>query len=285
MSSFLTNPEDILPVPGLAARWLAAMGLTASAAEINALDGIVANVGELNKLSGFLGSVHSLNSLVPSVKCRLFDDFLGDVLADNWAAVSGTDDVAADAVINVQPGGVVRLVCGDSNTSLAADGSQLHSALNWRADKGNLVFEARVKIDNITDVQLFVGLTDQVAALEMPVTLSGTTYTTVATDAVGFLFDTNATTDTIRLVGVANDVDATHQDSAQAYANATWKRLRIELTAAGAATFYIDGAAIGTQMAGAVTPTVALTPVICCRALAAVTRNIDVDYILVEQNR
>lgn len=224
----------------------------------------------------------------PANVVRFLDDFLGDVIADQWNAHLGTDNgtgAATAIAINAAIGGTLRLTTGDSNASLAADGVVLDSALNWKAAQGNLTFEARVKVDVITGVQIFVGLTDQVSALEMPVTLSGTTFTTVATDAVGFLFDTSADTDTIRLVGVANDVDATHQDSGLAFVAATYKTLRVEVDTAGKADFYIDGVKIGSTMTGAVTPSVALTPVIGARSLNTTSKNVDVDYILIEANR
>jgi len=179
---------------------------------------------------------------------------------------------------------MVRIITGDSNASLAADGVQLTSFLNWKSANG-LTFEARVKVSAITNLQLFVGMTDQRSALEMPATLSGTTYTTVFTDGFGFLFDTAATVDTIRCVGVANDVDAAHVDSGLAYVAATYKALRIQIDTIQTARFYIDNVLVGTVPL-ACRGTIPLTPVVCARAAGdTVSKNVDIDYIGTTQVR
>jgi hypothetical protein len=148
---------------------------------------------------------------------RLFDDFLGDVLADEWNSQKGTDGACALAAITAAQNGVVRIVTGaGAGADYATNGVQMDSQLNWDAAAGSLVFECRLKLSAITNVAVYLGFTDQVSALEMPFTLTGTTYTSNATDAVGVLFDTNATTDTWRFVGVHGDTDATQQDTSLA---------------------------------------------------------------------
>lgn len=215
-----------------------------------------------------------------------YDDFLGKAITGLWDVQKGSDAATVNFAVSANTSGMVRATTGaGAGASMAANGVQLSSGLNWKANQGNLVFEAKVKISTITNINVYVGLTDQLSALEAPVTLSGTTFTTNATDAVGFLFDTNATTDTIRCVGVANDVDATMQDTSLAYVAATYKTFRIELTTSGVATFFIDGVQVGTAMTGAVTPTIALTPVVAGFTESAASATIDVDYILVQQTR
>lgn len=219
---------------------------------------------------------------------RFFDDFLGDVIADQWAVAKGSDGSAADFAASAATEGIVVGSTGaDADGTLAKNGAQLHSFLNWKANQGGLIFEARVKISAITNVGIFVGLTDQIAALEMPIksAASANTITTDATDAVGFFFDTAMTTDNIWLAGVKNNTDATHQNSALAFVADTYRTLRIELTATGEADFFIDGTKVGTRMAAALTATVALTPVVCANALAAAAVTVTVDYILVQANR
>ena len=216
----------------------------------------------------------------------LFEDFAGLGLNPKFVFTEGTDSTTSDgAIVSGAVNGVFRLTAGDSAGTSAADGAMLNSALMFKANAGNLVFEAKLSIAAITTVSIFVGLTDTVA-LEGPVSLSGRTFTTNATDAVGFLFDTAATTDTLRLVGVANDVDATMQDTSLAFVAATDKTLRIEVATDGSAVFYIDGVQVGTAMSGAVTPTVALTPVVIIRPEGAVAgRTADIDYVMVAQDR
>jgi hypothetical protein len=232
------------------------------------------------------GATATLNQmdalLTGSTYVRLFDDFLGDVIADQWSAAQGTDGQGAIAAINAQAGGAIRLTSGDT-TVVAESLSSLTHALNWKANQGGLVFEAKVTpVSAVTTVSYFIGLTDVLATttLEEPATLTTATITYNAADAVGFLYDTAATTDVF--YGVA--VKAT---AGTAFANAVVGALpvagtaitfRIELSATGAASFYVDGVLLGT-IAAAVTATVALTPIISVMARTTATRSIDVDYI------
>jgi hypothetical protein len=218
----------------------------------------------------------------------LFDDFLGDVIADQWGVRKGSDGQAVDFAINAQVGGAIRATTGDDAAAdMTVNGVQLESALNWKASAGGLSMTARVRIEAITTCSLFVGFTDQVSALEAPIVsaASADTITTNATDAVGFMFDTAMDTDTFWLVGVANNVDATKQAVSNAPVAATYITLRVDVTAAGVATFFIDGLQVGAAMTGAVTASVALTPVITFFRRAATATYVDCDFIKVKQNR
>jgi hypothetical protein len=218
---------------------------------------------------------------------RLFDDFLGDVIADQWNVSEGSDSsTSAVFAVNAAVGGVIKGTTGDdATTTMAVNGIQIDSALNWKAENGGLFAEARLKISAITDVVLFFGLTDQVSGLEMPFTYSGTTLTSNATDGVGFLFDTNATTDNFKAVGVDTDVDATVQDLGVAPVADTYITLRVEVDADGNAVFLINGDRKGTVMAACVTPSVALTPVIAAFSETTTVRDVYVDYIDVGMHR
>jgi len=217
-----------------------------------------------------------------------FEDFDGistQALNPKLVYTEGTDTATAGMVIVAGVEGFLRVTSGDSAGSIAADGAMINSELNWKANQGGLYMQVRIAIAAITTVSLYVGFTDTLA-LEGPVSLSGTTFTTNATDAVGFLFDTAATTDTIRLVGVKNDTDATMQDTGLAFVANAYRTLRVELSDEGVASFFIDGAQIGTHMTGAVTKTVAMTPVVIIRPEGAVAgRTFDLDYIDVGANR
>jgi hypothetical protein len=217
-----------------------------------------------------------------------FDDFLGDVIADQWGTAAGTDTSIAVAAFNAQVGGVVRMTSGNTTAgTMATNGVQLHSALNWKANQGGLIFEARVKVELITNVALFVGLTDQVASLEMPINASGTSeqLTSTADDAVGFLFDTAFATDNTWLVGTKAGTDATHQNSGVAPTADTFHYYRIEIDSSGHAKFFIDNVQTGTLMANAVTATVALTPVVAVFSRNSTQKYVDVDYIYVTADR
>jgi hypothetical protein len=198
-----------------------------------------------------------------------FDDFTGGgqvystTVVDGWRSRKGTTNTVEWTVTPAANGTVVGTM-GDTTASMAVAGIQLDRGLCWKPNQGDLVFEAKVAMSIITTIAVFIGLTDQTAALEMPIqsAASADTITTNATDGVGFMFDTSMATDTWWLVGVANNTDATHQNSAAVPVAATFQIFRIELTSAGVATFYINGTQVGTAMTGAATATVALTPVI-----------------------
>lgn len=224
-----------------------------------------------------------------AAKAAFFDDFLGDVLADQWNLVEGTDAATSDAAILAGGiGGVMRLTTGDAGTGLAADQVQVTMALQWQASNGGLSAETRVKFSQITDAYFFFGFTDQAATLEGPVVSAGSanTITTNASDAVGFMFDTRMTTDNLWLVGVKGDIDATAQDSGVAPVAAQYMTLRVDVDASGTAAFFINGLGVGTTMANAVTAATDLTPVITASKTATATSmTVDTDYIAVSMDR
>ena len=223
-------------------------------------------------------------------KVGLFDDFLGDVIADQWNYVEGTDTAPADAAILAGGvGGILRIAIGDAGTGLAADLCHVTTALQWRAANGGLAAETRVKMNAaITNAYFFFGFTDQAGTLEGPVVsaASADTLTSNASDAVGFMFDTRMTTDNIWLVGVKADTDAVAQDSALAFVADQFVTLRVEVSELGVASFFINGVGVGSTMANAVTAATALTPIVACgNTSGTVAKTVDVDYVHVAMNR
>lgn len=210
-----------------------------------------------------------------------FDDFLGDALDARYDVNSGGDAQALDPVISAAVGGVVRLTSGDAGTGVAADGSALAMELNWKANQGGVVLEARVKLSAITNVIVNVGFTDvkPSGTLELPFEVGGSdALTSTATDAVAFVFDTGADTDEWFAAGVADDVDASHVALGVAPAAGTYQTLRIELSDAGAADFFINDQHYAT-VAAAVTATVALTPILIICADTTTSVLLDVDTL------
>lgn len=217
---------------------------------------------------------------------RLYDDFTGDVLADQWNTRVGSDGQCVAFVKNaaVNPGGIIRGTGGDDvGGTMALNGSQIDSDLDWKASAGGLTFEVRLSLGTAdTDICVFAGFTDQVAALEMPIqsAASADTLTTTATDAVGVMFDSAMATDKWWLVGVANNVAATANNSTLQPTAGTMETWRIEVSAAGSASFYRNGVFVHT-MTGAVTASVALTPVVAVFSRGVATRSLDIDLISV----
>lgn len=221
-------------------------------------------------------------------KVAMFDDFLGDVIADQWNYTEGTDSAtSASAILAGGAGGVLRITSGDAGTGLAADGICLATELQWKAANGGLVAEARLKISRITTAHLFFGFTD-VATLEVPIEASGTADGLVSngSNSVGILFDTRMTNDMFWLTGVKGDTDATAQNTSIAPVADTYVTLTVSLDALGVAVFAINGVTVGTAMTNAVTPATALTPVLSFGPTSvAASITCDVDYIGVSMNR
>jgi hypothetical protein len=218
---------------------------------------------------------------------QLYEDFLGVALSVYWAGVVGSDPQCVGPTI-VAPsnknGGRCRLTAGDTGAqTMATDGVCLVSALNWRAQYGGLSAEFKLLVGSNADLQLFAGFTDTVA-LEMPFAVSGGgAITSVATDAVGFLYDTNFTVDVWRTVGVANNVNASGSALARGATTLGWQRLRVDVSSTGVATFWFNGTLVAT-LAGALAPTIPLTPCVAILSRTTAVKTVDIDSIYVEQN-
>lgn len=222
------------------------------------------------------------------------DDFLGPALPADLNAVKGSDASTAGA-INIQPGGVARLTTGAGSThTMAVNGSQLVGSKNWLVSNGDTVFEARVgKASAVTSQQYAIGLAD-VSTLSPLFTISGVTVTTALTNAVAFVQDpaaTNAST----FYAVSINAGGTAQIAACAAANPTGQtvtlgidtaaqhKYRIEVDAAGNATFYIDGIQVAfLALAVATTATLAQS-VGTFSEITSGSQTIDIDYIRMQQ--
>jgi len=224
------------------------------------------------------GKVAVSSAANASNRVRLFTDFLGDAITSELNFQEGSDTAATFAISAAKNGVAILTTAASATVTMAVNGAQVDGgALNWYAGNGGLYFETTVKLDDITTGAWFFGFTDQTSALEMPWTISSTTYTSNGDDGFGFLFDTAATTDTIRCVGVKATVDGTAVDTSDAWAATTYKKFRCEADTLGNARFFIDGLLVG-SIANAVTPTVALVPYIGGFARAASARALSIDY-------
>src|SRR3990167_7716571 len=87
----------------------------------------------------------------------LFDDFLGDLVADEWAYVEA--DTGYSGVIQTGTGGVFRITGSETNGVAPTDVAALTAGLvkNWKANQGGpkngrLRMSARVKFDSVSRV-------------------------------------------------------------------------------------------------------------------------------------
>ncbi len=232
-----------------------------------------------------------LNKLSPETTYQSFHDFneLAIVEADSpFIFNAGSDDLAIDPAINVQERGVLRVTAGDGDGTAAVDGSQVCLVVPVQADSGALAFECRLNITDITLCSVYVGLTD-ITTLEEPMSVSGTTLTTNATDAAGFVFDTAMTTDEWWMAGVDTNVDATGSGTTStAPVNAVYQVLRCEIDSTGTtAEFFIDGTSVGSLTANVCDASTNLYFTVFANGDGsnATAATVDVDYILVEHTR
>jgi len=216
------------------------------------------------------------SAATPRYICDNFRDAAVDTAI--WTLNSGTDAQAVDpAILATSQIGECNLVTGNVGSGMAADGSSMVSALDIEAEEGEINLVGQIKLSAITTVWFFFGLTDLVT-LEAPVTLSTTTFTTNATDACGIMFDTAATTDTIRAVGVANNVDATHVDTTIAPVAATYMDVRIRVSTVGKMDVWLDGVWRG-AVSSAVTPSVNLGVILAADARTTASRTLTSNLI------
>ena len=220
-------------------------------------------------------------------RIQWFDDFLGDALNAQYSISAGVDAQAVAPAISVANKGIVRLTTGNAGTGALTDGSSLTQELVWKASNGGLVMEANVTLSSAANIVVNVGFTDAKAdnTLEIPIEVSGTsTLTTNASDAVVFAYDTNTTTDNWKCVGVSSNTDATVASSGITPVASTYQKLRIEVDTSGNADFFIDGSKVCT-VASAVSTATTLTPIVVATARTTTSKNVDVDYLFIAQNR
>lgn len=215
-------------------------------------------------------------------RCAWSTDFLGDTIPAEFNAALGT--APPTAAITTGKSGLLLVTTGGTAGTMAADGVCLNlGALNFTAAE-NPAMEVRLKLSAVTSVSLFVGFTDS-TALEAPISLSGTTFTSNASDACGILYDSSATTDVWNLIGVDTDVDTSAVALTTAPAAATYVTLRVEVSSDGSFKVAINGQYVGSIVESAVTPTVAITPVISIFPRSALALTMTVDYFHVSADR
>lgn len=208
------------------------------------------------------------------------DDFWGDLIADEWSAAAGANAAVVATIVAGGEDGVVRLTAGNSVT-VSEGCSSLTLGLNFKADSGGLYMACRIKnVTAVTNRALFVGFTDVLATttLEEPITLNVVTITATADNAVGFVYDTNATNDTWHKQGVKATTATATANTAVAPTADTYQWLELFVDSSGNATFYIDGVSYG-SVANAVTATTALTPCVKIMTRTTTIQSCDVDYI------
>jgi len=218
-------------------------------------------------------------------KVTFYDDFLGDLLADEWAPDTDTNGTTAIAAAS---GGVVALITHTDDD----DRNMLSHGVTWLPTK-NCIMETRITMTPITTIGVFVGFTDEAAeaAQTMPFALAVATLTDTATNGVGFLFDTDATTDVWNIVNTNAGTDAfTALASTYDPVALTYQTFRVEIVSPGVtagtvdAYFYINGEPVGYK-AAAVAISTLLCPNVSVQNKNGATHTVNVDYVKCWQDR
>jgi hypothetical protein len=241
-------------------------------------------MGAVNAVVRATSSIEVNSDILLMGPAIIYDLFTTGESLTSYHLFNGSDAEAVDPVIAAN---ALVLVSGnDSDGSDAKNVSQIITDTGVTLAAGNVTLEALIKVSAITNVKVFFGLTDQKAALEIPIesASSSNTLTSNATDGVGFMFDTNMTADNWWLVGVNNDVDETGQNVGSAPTAATYYHLRIEFNTSGDAAFLIDGVQVGTTMTTACRTSVNLYPTIVASAISSASRTVTVDYLYFRQD-
>lgn len=214
---------------------------------------------------------------------RFWDDFIGDTLDTFlWTANA---DTGGTATIIEAPGGELRLTTDGTNGDIQSIfGPEIFQA----DDGGPLVFEARVRLVTSATQGVFIGLTDDNDADEVPIDLDTGTLTTTATDAVGFVYDSQETPAVWYAVGVKADADTAQTTCRvnglpQRPTVGTYQTFRIQVTPEGHARFFINEAECA-YIQNCVTPTVSLCPAVAQLA-SGTAATVSVDYVGVEAAR
>jgi hypothetical protein len=220
-----------------------------------------------------------------------FDDFLGDVIADQWNSAEG--DTGHDAVaVRAQTNGVARLHMSSTAAKTPAGYIILNTGLfpQWKSNQGKLRIAGRLKVGEttLTGANVFFGLTDT-GASQMPIYDTGGgsgTPLSPASNAVGWLLSRGAASPSTvwRGVAVNADTDAT-PISGDAPTLNTYDVLEIEIQDSGnVAVFYQNGVIKGV-INSPVLSTRGMVPVLAAFSSESTGNVVDLDWINVSALR
>lgn len=235
----------------------------------------------------------------------LFDDFLGDLVADEWAYVEG--DTGYSGVITTGTNGVFRIT-GSETQVVAPDtaAAALTQGLmkQWKANQGGpkngrLRLSARIKLETVTRTaeggrtHAFIGFSDSGGA-ELPAYDTGAGIITAAADAVGFMFSPGGDTGWTLVAAKSTAGDSGDQSvvAGASYGPSanTYTTLEVEVRSGnsdtgGAAHFWIDGIKRGV-INSPVGSAIALTPWVGMFVQdTGAAQFMDIDYIAISAPR
>lgn len=237
----------------------------------------------------------------------LFDDFFGDLIADEWAYVEG--DTGYSNAIQTGTNGVTRVTGSETNGVEPESGAAITQGLvkQWKANMGSgsmktdrrLRMAARLKFDSVSRAAeggrtyVFAGFSDS-GGYEFPVYDTGAGMISQAADAVGFVFGAGGDTGWSLVAAKSTAGDSGDQlavaGSSYGPSTNTYTTLELEVRSGlsdtgGRAHFWVDGKKVG-SIDSPVNSTVALTPWIgtWCQD-TGYAQTLDIDYIAISGAR
>lgn len=171
-------------------------------------------------------------------KRHRFDRFDGIALdtTNRWAR---TTDGSGDSIaISETVGGSVLLTHGSSDN----DSCMLSSAIIYNDTKEAIV-EFRITITNVTGSGVFVGFSDAKSETNGQIALQypANTFTSTATNAVGFVIDADHTSSLVMAASVKAGSDTTPVSTGVTWTDGQTKTLRVLLKSDDSAIFILDG--------------------------------------------
>ena len=212
----------------------------------------------------------------------VFNDFLGDVLDVDWRTADTGSGSSADAVISAGANGTIVMVTCTADNGYSA----LSRELNFQGQL-NCVMAARIKVDDIAAVKMEIGFTD--AHDDAGAVNTMATYSTTATDWVGWVFDTDDTA-YWQATGVDTNTEATKIEPSIAPVAATYETLIVALEDTTAHFYRLDANGYQTYrsapMTGACSKDVSLTPWVFVQSReSSDSKTLTVDYVKAWQRR
>lgn len=205
------------------------------------------------------------------------EDFPGGHKMEVWGVGTEAVTYATDEV-----GGVAILTTGgtdDNNCVIAAQG--------FKPSLGPVYIEVRLKVPSLADVAFNVGFSDVLDGTTpvLPFEFATTSLTTAPASGAAFLYDTDATTDVLRVGAVKANVDT--KNAAAGEPNAltadTMLTLRVEIDPTGDVRWIADGKQVASQ-ASAVTPTSLHKAYVMVETRTGSAKSVEVDYFHAVQN-
>lgn len=207
------------------------------------------------------------------------DDFLGDSLDAAWSPDLATGSAIAPTSPTLPLGIAAFTTDADNN-----DHATLALGLNWRADLGALVFEARVANHSSAAARAVeVGVAGALSATGgWAFSAHGTTPTAVLTNAVVFGYNTASTMTTWGVYAVNGGGTPQAVVTDVSVTAGVYQTLRLHIDTTGAVTAFIDDVQVAT-LDQAVAPTAALTPWVTLKSLSAAAKELRVDFVNIYQ--